>query len=87
MKKILKVTHGEKCIGCELCVFATLRLCGKAGLGDSPIKILSSEEGFKIHLEDSVNQLDIDKISAVCPKACFSVEEVSEKTEGQVEFT
>lgn len=85
-KKILKVNPEAKCIGCELCIFASLRLCGKAGLSDSPIKIFSSGEGFNIHLEESVNELDVKKISEVCPKSCFLVEEVDSQAENTVEF-
>lgn len=80
-KKILKVNPDAKCIGCELCIFASLRLCGKAGINDSPIKIFSSGDGFSIHLEESVNELDVKKIGDVCPKFCFLVEEVDANIE------
>lgn len=79
--KVLKGTFPEKCIGCELCVLAAERLLGKVGIEGAPIKILTSQKGFNIHLDPSVNTLDIKKIAQVCPKACFTIEEVQVEEE------
>ncbi len=79
-KEILKVSFPEKCIGCELCVFAALRLAGKASLTSSPIRIMSSEKGFSIHLDPAVNDLDMKQIAKICPKGCFTLEEDSEES-------
>lgn len=85
-KKVLKATSPEKCIGCELCVYAAQRLCGKAGVEGAPIKILGSVKGFNIRLEPEVQNLDVKKISEICPRACFSVEEMDVKDESGPEF-
>ncbi|OGC50551.1 hypothetical protein A2716_05090 [candidate division WWE3 bacterium RIFCSPHIGHO2_01_FULL_40_23] len=74
-KKILKVSFPEKCIGCELCVLAAQRQVGKASFEGSPIRIMGGKKGYDIHLDPSVNDLDVNKISEICPKGCFSVEE------------
>jgi len=79
-KKVLKVPHKEKCIGCEMCVFAASRLAGAVGIEGSPIKILKSKKGFDVHLDPNVNDLDVEKIANICPKGCFSVEDVSDET-------
>lgn len=79
-KGILKVSFPEKCIGCELCVFAALRLQGKVGLATSPIRIMSSDKGFSIHLDPAVNDLDAKQIAKICPKGCFTLEEDSEES-------
>ncbi|MBI4091531.1 hypothetical protein HY419_02130 [candidate division WWE3 bacterium] len=77
-KKILKGTFAEKCIGCELCVLAAQRMLGKVGLGSSRIRVLRNSSGFSIHLDPSVNELDVKKIAEICPKGCYTVEDVSE---------
>ncbi len=75
MAKILKVSFPEKCIGCELCVFAAQRLLQNIGIEDSPVKVLGDENGFSVHLDPKVNELDIKKISEICPKGVFTIEE------------
>ncbi len=80
-KKILRGVSPEKCIGCELCAFAANRMCQKSGVSGSPVRILGKDKPFKIHLDPSINELDIEKISNICPKKCFSVEETEDLSE------
>ncbi len=77
VKKILRISAPEKCIGCELCVFAVQRMLNKVGVASTPIRILTSGDKFSIHVDPSVNELDIKKITEICPKGCFSVEEAA----------
>lgn len=78
-RKVLRVAFPEKCIGCEMCVFAAARLKDKVGLSDSPIKILKSEKGFDVHLDPHVNELNVEEIARICPTGVFSVEEASDE--------
>ncbi|MEK7595596.1 MAG: hypothetical protein AAB443_03360 [Patescibacteria group bacterium] len=80
-RKILRVTNPDKCIGCELCAFVANRLCGRVGISGSPVKILGKDKPFKIHLDPSVNDLEIDKIAGICPKDCFSVDDTEDLSE------
>lgn len=79
-KKILKA-DSKDCIGCDLCSLAANRMCKKFGINGSPVKILGSEKPFSIHLDPSVNTLDIEAISNICPKRCFNIEEVSDTSD------
>lgn len=86
VKKILKVSAPEKCIGCELCVFAVQRMLNRVGVEGTPIRILSSGSKFSIHLDPSVNELDVKKVSEICPKGCFSVEDATVDNGPEFEF-
>ena len=82
MSKIIKIAFSKKCTGCELCLMEAQRQLGKVGLDGSPIRIFrNSENGlsFEIDLDPVVNELDVRKISEICPEKVFIVEDLGEK--------
>ena len=87
MAKSLKVTFPKKCNGCELCVYEVQRQLKKVGLDGSPIRIFRNKESdsifgnitFEINIDNSVNSLDIKKISKICPTKVYTIEEVEEE--------
>lgn len=88
MPKFLKVKFPEKCIGCELCVMNAQAQLKKFGLEGAPIRIfrktdsdeevIPSEISFSIEMDPRVNELDVEKISRICPTGVFSIDESEE---------
>jgi NAD-dependent dihydropyrimidine dehydrogenase PreA subunit len=74
LKKFLKVSFPEKCIGCELCVAETQRQLNIAGLEGSLIRILK-ENAFLVQVDPGINKLNIQKIIEICPTGVFTIEE------------
>ena len=81
MTKVLKMKFPKECNGCELCVAEVQRQLGKAGLEGSLIRVLRDENGFSIDLDPRVNELEIDKIVKICPKAGFVIEDKESNSE------
>lgn len=81
MSKILKIVKPEKCNGCELCAFEAQRQLEKVGLEQSLIRILTKKDGkeeypgFSPDIDPRINSIDIEKISQICPKLVFEIEE------------
>lgn len=81
MKKNLKVSLSNKCIGCELCVFECQRQLGKTGLNGSPIRIFRKRNEqnnfveFSIELDPRISDLEIEKIVDICPAEVFEISE------------
>lgn len=87
MVNVLKISFPEKCIGCELCVFAIQRQFNRAGLEGSLIRVFrnstvdlsaSTEESaliYTIELDPHINKYDIEKIKNICPTGVFTIEE------------
>lgn len=81
--KVLKATFKKNCIGCEMCVMEVQRQLGKVGLEGSPIRIFRStneagEVSYSVDLDPRVNELDIEKIAAICPTLVYTIEEESD---------
>lgn len=81
MTKVLKMKFPKECNGCELCVAEVQRQLGKVGLEGSLIRVLRDENGFSIDLDPRVNELEIDKIVKICPKAGFVIEDKENDSE------
>ncbi|MFA6981464.1 MAG: hypothetical protein WC243_00325 [Patescibacteria group bacterium] len=75
MTKVLKMKFPKECNGCELCVMEVQRQMGKGGLDGSLIRVLRDEKGLSIDLDPRVNDLEIEKVIKICPKAGFVIEE------------
>lgn len=81
MPKTLNILFPEKCIGCELCVIECQKQLGKIGLDGALIRVLKSRDfknnqiKFAIEIDPKVNDMDIKKISHICPAGVFSIEE------------
>lgn len=86
-KKILKVSFPEKCIGCDMCVFAAQRALGRVGFEGAPIRILKSDQGFLVHLDFLVSDLDIKDIARVCPTGVFTIEDAPEGQDPELAFS
>jgi hypothetical protein len=84
MAKILKAAFPNNCIGCELCVFETQRQLNKLGLEGSLIRVLKKLDHtensleYQLAIDPKINDLDIEKIKNICPKAVFAIEEQDE---------
>ncbi len=77
MPKVLKIAYPKNCSGCELCVLEAQRQLGKFGMEGSPIRIFRKGTGFAIEIDPRINNLDLDKIRTVCPKANFYIEDAN----------
>lgn len=82
MAKVLKLKLPSECNGCELCVMEIQRQMGKGGLDGSLIRILRDDQGFQIDLDPRINELDVEKIAKICPRAGFIVQD--EEQEGEL---
>lgn len=87
MVRVLKVIFPEKCIGCELCVIEAQRQLGKVGLEGSLIRVLRDETELglpviSVDIDPKISDLDLEKISKICPTGVFTVEEVLEEEHG-----
>lgn len=81
-KRVLKAEFSNRCNGCELCVFQAQRQLKKIGIEGSHIRILRSKNqdvmNFSVDLDPRVNELDIEKIKAICPTLVFTIVEQEE---------
>lgn len=82
MAKILNAPNQKKCVGCELCVLECQRQLKKVGLGGSLIRILKTKKkagqeypSFQVGIDPRINDLQINKISNICPTGVFTIEE------------
>lgn len=67
----------ERCIGCWLCVLQGGRSLGEVSFGASPIRIVVRDQGFAAEIDSGAAAFeDVEKIAAICPRNCLSLEEV-----------
>jgi len=77
-KKFLKATFENRCNGCELCILEAQRQLGKAGLSDSPIRILrdTTTSNLYFHVvidEELLEKINLDEIVKICPTGVFEI--------------
>lgn len=81
MSKTIKPTQQDKCNGCEMCLFEAQRQLKKIGLEESLIRIFRNKEsesgkvGFSVEIDPRINALNLEKISLICPKGVFEIQE------------
>ena len=76
MSKVLTVPKEERCIGCGLCAIKSSLLLGKTiDLSKSFIKIIGKPGKYRVVI-DYGTKTDFKEIVDVCPRGCFSIEEV-----------
>lgn len=92
MAKKLRIRFPEKCIGCELCVFAVQRQLNKVGLDESPIRIFKNTEdsifgntNYVIEMDVSVDNLNLKEIVNICPTGVFEIEESTDNKPALIE--
>ena len=92
MKKVLRVSFPQKCIGCELCVMEVQKQLGKMGIEGSPIRVFKNREEsilldkivYTLDIDPSVNDLNIQKVKNICPTGVFEIEEVNQHQEDRI---
>lgn len=82
IKKDLKATYPERCIGCEMCVMECQHQLKKTGLEGSLIRIfrkkVKEEITFVVNIDPRVNSINIENIKNICPQGVFSIEDTDE---------
>lgn len=84
MAKILKPIQTDKCNGCELCLLESQRQLKKVGLEEALIRIFKKKRDdnqkleMQIEIDPRINMLHVEKISKICPKDVFEVENYEE---------
>lgn len=64
-----------------MCIFEAQRQLKKVGLEDSLIRVFRKKNPetqaleFELEIDPRVNILDVEKISSICPKKVFEVQE------------
>ncbi|MBU1104863.1 hypothetical protein L6255_02405 [Candidatus Parcubacteria bacterium] len=76
----LVISHPKNCIGCLLCVLASVRISkSKIGLSDGFITVYpKGKEGFDISV-DYASKNDFEEIVTICPRNCFKIDAVTIK--------
>lgn len=78
LMKMLKAPHMERCIGCWLCVLQAGNSSGEVSFGASPIRIVARGQEFVAEIDlGAAHVKDVEKIAAICPRNCLSLEEVN----------
>lgn len=82
IKKEIKATYPDRCIGCEMCVIECQHQLKKTGLEGSLIRIFRKKTKdsmqYSVDIDPRTNNLNIENIKASCPQGVFSIEETNE---------